>query len=179
MKRNYFALTFVSSDKPGIVAEVSKILYDNGFNIEDSSSTLLRGFFSMILIVSSPESMSEKEFEKIFEPAVKKMDLSMSVMPVNQLIPPKKLEKTYVISIYGSDKPGIVYRVTKFLSEKGINIVDLQTKVAGKDDKPLYIMVLEVNIPDFKDENWIISLKKISDELGTDIHVRQIETYEF
>lgn len=179
MKKNYFALTFVSSDKPGIVAEVSKVLYDNGFNIEDSSSTLLRGFFSMILIVSSTKITNEKEFVEIFEPAVKKMELSMSVMPVNQLNPPKKSDKTFVISIYGSDKPGIVYRVTRFLSEKSINIVDLQTKVAGKDDKPLYIMVLEVNIPDFKDESWIISLKKISDELGTDIHVRQIETYEF
>lgn len=179
MSKNYFALTFVSSDKPGIVAEVSKVLYDNGFNIEDSSSTLLRGFFSMILIVSSSKVSGKQEIVDMFSEAVEKMELSMSIMPVNQLNPPKKTEKTYVISIYGSDKPGIVYKVTKFLGEKKINIVDLQTKVAGREDSPLYIMVLEVNIPDFNDEKWIISLKKISDELGTDIHVRQIETYEF
>ncbi|UOD35305.1 transcriptional regulator [Deferribacteraceae bacterium V6Fe1] len=179
MKKNYYALTFVSVDKPGIVAEVTKVLYEEGFNIEDSSSTLLRGFFSMILIVSHEKSFSAKDIITYFSESCKKYDLSISVKPIDNMTSATKYDRTYIVSVYGSDKPGIVYKVAKFLSEKKINIVDLQTKVAGKEDKPLYIMVLEVNVPSGLDESWMLSLKKISDELGTDINVRQIETYEF
>jgi len=179
MKKNYYALTFVSVDKPGIVAEVTKILYEKGFNIEDSSSTLLRGFFSMILIVSHEKSFSKGDIIADFSDSCKKYDLSISVKPIDDMTSGTKYEKTYIVSVYGSDKPGIVYKVAKFLSDKKINIVDLQTKVAGKEEKPLYIMVLEVNTPAGMDESWMLSLKAISDELGTDINVRQIETYEF
>lgn len=178
MKKKYYALTFVSVDRPGIVAEVTKVLYEKGFNIEDSSSTLLRGFFSMILIVSHETSLSAEDIKNYFSDSCKKYDLSISVKPIEDMISPIKYDKTYIISVYGSDKPGIVYKIAKFLSEKRINIVDLQTKVAGKEDRPLYIMVLEVNIPAGMDESWILSLKNISNELGTDINVRQIETYE-
>lgn len=179
MKKNYYALTFVSIDKPGIVAEVTKVLLENGFNIEDSSSTLLRGFFSMILIVSHQKIFTEDEISSMFSNSCKKLDLSISIKLIENMEPIKKYEKTYIVSVYGSDKPGIVYKVAKFLSDKKINIIDLQTKVVGKEDKPLYIMVMEVNVPSNYDESWILSLKSISDELGTDINVRQIETYEF
>jgi len=60
MDKNYFAITFVAEDRPGIVADVTKILYDNGFNIDDSSSTLLRGIFAMILVVSTKDQWKTK-----------------------------------------------------------------------------------------------------------------------
>jgi glycine cleavage system transcriptional repressor len=179
MGKNYYAATFVSLDRPGIVAEVAKVLYENGFNIEDSSSTLLRGFFSMILIISHENLFTPDEIKSMFLNSSKKLGLSISVKYVESLQEPLKNGKTFVISIYGSDKPGIVYKVTKFLADNNINIVDLQTKVAGKKDKPLYVMVLEINLSEDCDETWISSLKAISDELGTDINIRQIETYEF
>jgi glycine cleavage system transcriptional repressor len=179
MKKHYYAATFVSLDRPGIVAEVTKVLYEKGFNIEDSSSTLLRGFFSMILIISHEKLFTPDEIKSMFIKTAEELGLSINITHIESLKEPLKNGKTYIISIYGSDKPGIVYKITKFLAEKNINIVDLQTKVAGKKDRPLYVMVLEVTPLENCDESWITSLKSISDELGTDINIRQIETYEF
>ncbi len=86
----------------------------------------------------------------------------------------------YVISVYGADKPGIVNSIAEYLSEKHINIMDLQTKVAGSDTSPIYIMVLEVIIEKDADvDGWEDDLKSISRELGTDVNIRHIETYEF
>lgn len=178
MNKNYFALTFISEDRPGIVAKVSKILYENEFNIEDSSSTLLKGFFSMILIVSTDKNFKVNEIKKKFAPLVKELGMATSVRKIEKF---KELPKgeTFIISVYGADKPGIVYSVSNFLAEKNINIVDLQTKVAGSEQKPVYIMVLEVIIPDnFKDKNWAEELKSVAKSIGIDINIRQIETYE-
>ena len=56
----HFAVTIISKDRPGIVADVTEVLYRLGCNIEDSSCTMLGGDFAIILIVSH-----EKPFTKV------------------------------------------------------------------------------------------------------------------
>ncbi|ADR18117.1 glycine cleavage system protein R [Calditerrivibrio nitroreducens] len=175
MDRRFYALTFVSEDRPGIVSDVTKVLYENGFNIEDSSSTLLRGIFAMILIVSTREDIDEAAIQKLFSPL---NYMTISVKRIDRDVPEIEGE-SYSISVYGADKAGIVYNVSKFLSDRKINIVDLQTKVAGKKDKPIYIMILEVIVPKGVDGGWIDQLKEISRGMGIDISVKSIETFEF
>ena len=55
----HFAVTIISKDRPGIVADTTEVLYRLGCNIEDSSCTMLGGDFAIILIVSH-----EKPFVK-------------------------------------------------------------------------------------------------------------------
>jgi predicted amino acid-binding ACT domain protein len=52
----------------------------------------------------------------------------------------------HIISVYGADRPGIVYMVTKELAGRKVNITDLNTQVVGSKDRPVYVMVLEVDI---------------------------------
>lgn len=175
MDRRFYALTFVSEDRPGIVADVTKILYENGFNIEDSSSTLLRGIFAMILIVSTREDIDETTIQKLFSPL---NYMTISAKRIDRDVPEIEGE-SYSISVYGADKAGIVYNVSKFLSDRKINILDLQTKVAGKKDKPIYIMLLEVVVPKGSGDDWVEKLKEIARGMGIDISVKSIETFEF
>jgi glycine cleavage system transcriptional repressor len=177
-KANLFSLMLVAGDRPGIVADVTKVLYENNFNIEDSSSTLLQGFFAAIFVVSSDDDRCECEIKKLFEDLLEKKGVSVKVQKVEEAAKLPAGEH-HIISVYGSDKPGIVNKVASFLAESGINIIDLQTKVAGKEKSPIYIMILEVVLPEgFVDDTWKNKLTEISKELGTDIHVRQIDTYE-
>ena len=44
---NHFALTIVGRDRPGIVSQVTKILFDQGCNLADSSCSILGGQFAM------------------------------------------------------------------------------------------------------------------------------------
>ena len=65
---NHFALTIIGRDRPGIVAQVTEILYRLGCNIADSSCTLLGGQFAMILIISHPEFSDRESFGDAFAP---------------------------------------------------------------------------------------------------------------
>ncbi|NNK96454.1 MAG: amino acid-binding protein, partial [Desulfobacterales bacterium] len=44
-----FLLTAFSKDRPGIVADLSQVIYENGYNLEDSSMTNLAGEFAILL----------------------------------------------------------------------------------------------------------------------------------
>ncbi|MEM3870232.1 MAG: ACT domain-containing protein, partial [Candidatus Korarchaeum sp.] len=48
--------TVLGVDKPGIVAEISSALAGANVNIIDISMTVLRGFFSMIMVVDISRS---------------------------------------------------------------------------------------------------------------------------
>lgn len=175
--KHYYALTVIGKDKPGIVSGVAKVLYEWDFNIEDSSSTLLRDQFSMILIVSSEKEIGVLQLKKAFANVRKNLQLSISVRKIEVLDAQKPKTKNYMISIYGSDKRGIVYNVTKSLSDLNINIVDLKTRVSGAK-KDIYIMILEVEIPSNINISAISNiLDNISKEMDVDFSLRPIESY--
>ncbi len=52
-------VTVVGADKPGIVAAISSVLAEAKANIVDISMTVLRGFFSMIMVVDISEAVSD------------------------------------------------------------------------------------------------------------------------
>ena len=62
----HFALTVVGRDRPGIVSQVTEILYRLGCNIADSSCSILGGQFAMILILSHPEFTGKEDFGTAF-----------------------------------------------------------------------------------------------------------------
>ncbi|MFO7983923.1 MAG: ACT domain-containing protein [Desulfuromonadales bacterium] len=176
----HFALTIIGRDRPGIVAEATDILYRLGCNIADSSCTILGGQFAMILIISHPEISSRDDFGTSFDP-LEQSGLSVflrTLQPGGEKHPHMEGELC-MISVYGSDKPGIVYRVTKELGERKVNITDLNTKLVGSEQRPVYVMMLEAVLPEgmnVKDAE--ASVKGLQDELQVDISVRSIMNVE-
>ncbi len=49
-------ITVVGVDKPGIIANVSGILFKNNINILDISQTIMEDMFTMIMMVEMPSS---------------------------------------------------------------------------------------------------------------------------
>jgi glycine cleavage system transcriptional repressor len=177
---NHFALTIVGRDRPGIVSQVTEILFKQGCNLADSSCSILGGQFAMILILGHPEFIDRESFGDAFKP-LEDADLTVAL----RVLKPGGEIRSHItgdlcmISVYGSDKPGIVYRVTNTLGEKKVNITDLNTKLVGTEDRPVYVMVIEAALPEGVEEedvdNW---LAPIREELQVDITVRTIQTVE-
>lgn len=52
-------LTVIGNDKPGIIYNVSKILFENTVNIEDISQTILQSYFTMMMLVDLSNMSSD------------------------------------------------------------------------------------------------------------------------
>ena len=57
-------LTAVGRDRVGIVSRVAEVFFELGCNLLDSSMTLLRGEFAIILMVGLPDSKSIEDLAK-------------------------------------------------------------------------------------------------------------------
>lgn len=178
MKR-YFSITSIGTDRPGIVAGVSEVIYKLGANIEDSSMTILKGQFAMILIVSMDDGLDESDFKNAFGMLSETLGLHITVdeLEGSQFPAHKAPSGTpYVISAIGTDKPGIVHGLAKLLSSKEINITDMNTKVIPGEDVPVYTMVIEITIPHgLRIDEVEEELSELGRELSVDFSLREVE----
>jgi glycine cleavage system transcriptional repressor len=177
----HYAVSVVGADRPGIVAGVTEALYRLGCNIADSSCAMLAGEFAMILIVSHQKPFTKVQLLEELKPACDRLSMTLSVRHLPQGEEDRKETSGEIcqITVYGADQPGIVYRVTSTLAAQQINIMDLQTKLAGTDQSPVYIMLLEAALPDgLLPEAVELLLKSLKEELQVEIGVRIVTPVE-
>lgn len=168
------AVSVVGADRPGIVAAVTGVLYRHGFNLEDTSSTILRGHFAMMLVVAGPLPAAGLEAE--LAPVAAPLDLVVSVREITPEPSPPQPRHPYVASVYGADHPGIVHRVAAFLAEQGVNVTDLTTRLVGETETPLYMMLLELDLPEDVDANGLgRALEELAGELEVEATLRPVD----
>lgn len=143
----HFAVSAVGADRPGIVAAVTGVLVDMGCNLEDTSMSILRGHFAMMLLVSGPDGLDAAALERALARRTVELDLVVAVRPIDDDVPDSPAGEAWTVAVYGADRPGIVHRVASLLAGLGVNIVDLTTRVIGDPERPVYAMVLDVTLP--------------------------------
>jgi len=145
----HFAVTIISKDRPGIVADTTEVLFKLGCNIEDSSCTMLGGDFAMILIVTHEKPFPKTKLSDEFRALQDRTGLVVHLRTLHddEISPVKDDGELCLISVYGSDQPGIVYRVTRALADNRVNITDLNTRLIGTKEEPVYVLMLEAILP--------------------------------
>ena len=169
---NALAVTVVGADRPGIVAAITRALFELGCNLEDATSTILQGHFSMMLVVKPPEGVAVEEVDRRLQAAGKPLGLVVAARPVADAHSQSPVP-SHMVSVYGSDRPGIVFRVAEVLAENGANITDLTSRLIGTEEQPVYAVMMEVAVPD--PETTTTALEQLRGELGLDVSLRPLE----
>jgi glycine cleavage system transcriptional repressor len=173
-----FALSAIGRDRPGIVSAVSEALLAHHANVEDSQMAILRGHFTMTLIVSVPETTDLDRLRADLDPVRKKLDLEgLAVSEIEQLDAKREPEPSHILSVYGLDHPGILHSIASVLAGEQVNITDLSTRVLEEEgETPLYAMVLEVAVPDACDPASLeAKLRAACDEQKVELSFRELE----
>jgi glycine cleavage system transcriptional repressor len=125
VKKHFYFLSAVGSDRPGLVAKVSGVLFAAGCNLEDSSMMRLGSEFGMFAIFTANKPVllssirKHSDFQKLF------VDLKPISAREAKFV--KARGASWIIRVHGADQPGLVYRVTACLAEHRFNITDLST----------------------------------------------------
>lgn len=142
-----FAVWTVGADRPGIVAAVTGVLFGMGCNLKDCSMTVLSTHFAMVMKVEGPDGLAPEALEAELAGSEGCAELSVDVRPAGAGAPIVVEGDPYIVSVYGSDHPGIVHRISTVLADNSVNITDVNTRVIGENDEPVYAMLLEVTLP--------------------------------
>ena len=172
MSDNWYMLTLIGEDKPGIVAAVTQSLFELGLNLGETSMLRLGGNFTIMMMVSGIEQ--EETVREQLTSVIKGLGMSLHIDPIrahlHQHVPPN-----IQVTVTGADRAGIVAQVTAALAATGFNILDLESDVAGTTEEPVYIMQI-AGVADVSVESIETALDALRRE-GVDVNVSAVETY--
>ncbi len=178
--KTYFILSAIGKDRPGIVADVAEVIYECGGNIEDSSMSLLRNHFALLLLFSTDRDEVKQKLSSDLKRLEWEKNLTIFFSPVTfeQANPEIRREYDHFkISTSGIDHAGIVFKVSRLLADRGINIIDMKTKriLSAESGTPLFEMDIDIEVPrSVSEEGLRKELHHLADELMIDLVLRKV-----
>ncbi len=174
-------ISVLGKDRPGIIAAVTKTLFEQDCNIENVSQTILQNEFSGIFISLVPESVQIDHLQEAFEKRLSRMGLFAFVKtlePGRHKDSPVDSEP-FVITTRGPDRKGLVAEITEILARHRVNVTNLQAVFKGGADPNDNIMIYEVDIPSQIDRKVLAArLKAKAEELELEISIQHKKIFE-
>ena len=167
-------------DRPGIIATISKVLFEQGCNLEDVSQTILQCEFMGIFIVSVKAGVDESAILSA---------LRLQLEPTGLFVHIRLLEASdsgteaasepFIITTVGPDRPGLVAGITEVMARFRVNITNLKAVARVEKDHLNYVMIYEVDVPAATDNHALrAALFSRAHELGLDINLQHREIFE-
>ncbi|MDA8138371.1 MAG: ACT domain-containing protein [Desulfobacteraceae bacterium] len=176
-----FSISVLGQDRPGIIAAVTQVLFEQGFNIEDVSQTILQGEFSSIFIVAGPEKSDPQALVAILNKTTSALNMQFHVRELEGN-PPKWTQsacQSFVITTFGPDQKGLVAQVTRVLADFNVNVTQLQAAFRGGDAPGSNYMIYEVDIPNDIDQQKLRdTLKGKCRQLNLDVSIQHKNIFE-
>ena len=167
-------------DRPGIIATISRILFEQGCNLEDVSQTILQREFMGIFIVSMKIEGNEDEVLSAIQAELEPSGLFVHLKPMEgSAIGEQTISESFIITTVGPDRPGLVAGITDVLARYKVNITNLKAVARGNRDGQNYVMIYEIDIQPATDYHaFRTALLGRAQELGLDINLQHREIFE-
>lgn len=177
--RQWFAIAAIGRDRPGIVAELSELVYASGCNLEDASMTMLGNEFATLMLVSGVGEQLAADLSDRARKLEWERHLTIFVRPVERPTGESAAlagGRQLALTAQGVDKAGIVAGVARCLADRGILINDLRGRIAPmpQSGTPLYTLTLRMSAPPELDlDNLRSTLATVGERLSVEITVRE------
>lgn len=183
--KKMISITVTGPDRPGIIAAVTGAIFKAGGNLEDVSMTILEGEFAMILIACLGNGSAERRLQNDLVKLGQSKKLTIALKEIKGRLVRGEKHKSgtepYIISVYGKDRAGIVYHVSKLLADQGLNITDLNSRITGAGAKSGYALILEADFP--SKSSFLVLLNKkfesLAKKLNVAITLKRLESVQF
>lgn len=146
-KNSHLVISALGKDRPGIVNQLSKAIYELDCNITDSRMTVLGGEFAILLLVEGQWNRLAKLEDQVGE-LQERLGLTMITRRTEERAGNSNL-LPYGVDVVSLDHPGIVYSLASFFSDKNINIEDMTTGsyAAAHTGTPMFSVRMTIGIP--------------------------------
>ena len=172
-----FIMTAFGKDRVGIVADVTRLLYDSDCNLEDTTMSMLADEFTLTLLFSCQQPQIEVQLAKECRRLEMDKGISAFVRPLESPRPKSaKGYKTCSLQIEGLDQAGIVYKTSQFLTDRGLNIIHLDStaKASPQSGAAIYSMKIHIQVPEEIPLDRIEEeLSQLADELHVEVNMER------
>lgn len=154
----HMIISVMSKDRPGIIADITGAIFQLGGDLADLNQTVLCGYLTMILSVSFDPEVTKEDVVAAVSHIKAPCKFEVSIKETGEEPPAEEPPKeTYILTVQGPNRAGIVHGISAFCYHHNINITDLATTLKNN----LYTMALQLDL-----RRCDISLDLLRKELG-------------
>ena len=142
--KKHMIISVMSKDRPGIIASITGAIYQLGGDLADLNQTVLCGYLTMILSASFDAEVTKEDMVAAIShiKTDSKFEVSIKELTAGTGTADAAPEETYILTVQGPNRAGIVHGISQFCFDHNINILDLATTL--KND--LYTMALQLDL---------------------------------
>lgn len=178
---NKIIITVFGKDRPGIIASVSKILYQMDCNLQNVNQMILQNQFAGFFIVVHPANLTIEAIHQQLEKELVGQNLTIHADVVETKGNGSRIDNDdiFLITTIGPDQKGLVARFTEIISSYNVNITNLTAIFKGGDEPTANIMSYQIAITSDTDQSGLFkSLRHKAEELGLDISIQHKNIFE-
>jgi len=172
---NRYMMTAFGKDRIGIVADVTRLLYEYDCNLEDTTMNMLSDEFTLNLLFSSKSNDIEEQLSR----ECRRLELEKGISAFVRALPDSEAKgvngfKKCTLHIECLDQVGIVYKTSKFLAENKLNIMHLNStaKPSPESGATIHCMDIQIQVPgDVSLDQVEDDLTVMADEMQVDINM--------
>jgi len=176
-EKDLYVVSVIGEDRVGIVSEVTGLLFKRGMNIIDIEQTVIHSQFTMVLLLQPVRrqfrlNLIRKELQYLG----KRRRMNITVTPLYEFrgLRLAETKKPYVLTIVGSDRPGVVAAVSSMLAEHHCNIERIKMIARGEFlGMEMWIDLRDANLSVLRDD-----FSEVARRTGMDIIVQPESTFK-
>lgn len=171
--KQWFALSAIGRDRPGIVADLAELIYECDCNLEDSSMTILGSEFAVLLLLTGETPGVEQRLSAACKRLEWEKRLTVFFRPLEGEPVPYRASHhatPYQLQAVGVDKAGIVAKVARCLADNRVNISQMltQSRPEPGTGTPIYTMKIVMDVPR---ETSIDGLREQLEQIARSLHI--------
>jgi len=170
-KKDLYVVSVIGEDRVGIVSEVTQFLFRGGFNIVDVEQSVIHSQFTMVLLIQPLRPRFRlNQLRTGLNTLSRKLEMKITVTPLHEFKGMRLAEtkKPYVLTILGTDRPGVVASLSSMFARHHCNIERIKMIARGE------LLAMEMSV-DLRHAHFPELRRDISDvakRIGMDIVVQ-------
>ncbi|NIQ37326.1 MAG: phosphoserine phosphatase SerB [Proteobacteria bacterium] len=133
--KDLFVVSVIGQDRVGLVSSVTGLLFREGLNIVDIEQTVIHSQFTMVILVEPfGEGFDEDRLRGGLRSIAQSQKMNISFFPFREFkgLRFAETKRSFVLTILGTDKPGVVATISKVLSDFEANIERIKMIARGE-----------------------------------------------
>ena len=175
-EKDLYVVSVIGEDQVGLVSEVTQLLFEKGLNIIDIEQTVIHSQFTMVLLLQPLRRQFRLNvIRKELQHLAKRRKMNITVTPLREFrgLRLAETKKPYVLTIVGSDRPGVVAAVSSTLAELRCNIERIKMIARGEFlGMEMWIDLRNANFSLLRDD-----FSEVARRTGMDIIVQPESTF--
>jgi phosphoserine phosphatase len=134
-EKDLFVISVIGKDRVGLVSAVTGLLSQHGLNIVDIEQTVIHSQFTMVILVEPVRTgFEEVHVRRGLAQIAQQEEMNISFFPLREFKGLRLVEtkRSFVLTILGTDKPGVVATISAVLSRFSVNIERIKMIARGE-----------------------------------------------